>query len=45
LKPDFNLLDAFKMVDSLGLGYVSITELSSKLAMIFEIDTLSGQGL
>lgn len=45
LKPDFNLLDAFKMLDTCNLGYLSFTELSSKLSMVFDLDTIGIQGL
>ena len=45
LKPDFNLLDAFKLIDSSGLGWVSIGELSSNLSQAFNIDTLTLKGL
>ena len=45
LKPDFNLLDAFKMLDTSNLGYLSFTELSSRLSMTFDLDTIGIQGL
>jgi len=45
LKPDFNLLDAFKMLDTAYMGYLSFTELSSKLATTFELDTIGIKGL
>ena len=45
LKPDFNLLDAFKMLDTGNMGYLSFTELSSKLAITFDLDTVGIQGL
>lgn len=31
LKPDFNLLDAFRMLDAQGKGFVSIAELGDSL--------------
>ena len=41
LKPDFNLLDAFKMVDVAGQGSVSYQETSEILSRAFELDTFS----
>jgi hypothetical protein len=45
LKPDFNLLDAFKMIDLNNSGVLSLQELSENLNRMFEIDTLSVNGL
>lgn len=41
LKPDFNLLDAFKMIDLQNKGWVSFNELCDVLNRAFDIDTLS----
>ena len=45
LKPDFNLLDAFKMIDIHNIGWVTLPELSENLHRILEIDTLSMDGM
>jgi Ca2+-binding EF-hand superfamily protein len=47
LKPDFNLLDAFKMIDLNNKGWVSFSELCDVLSRLFDIDTstLSGREL
>jgi hypothetical protein len=44
LKPDFNLIDAFKMLDIEERGHISHQELAVKLNRYFDIDTLSLQG-
>lgn len=44
LKPDFNLIDAFKMLDMEDRGYISHQDLAVKLHRYFEIDTLSLHG-
>lgn len=44
LKPDFNLIDAFKMLDQEDRGYISHQDLAVKLHRYFDIDTLSLQG-
>jgi Ca2+-binding EF-hand superfamily protein len=45
LKPDFNLLDAFKMIDLQNKGWLSFNELCDVLNRIFDIDTLSPAAL
>jgi Ca2+-binding EF-hand superfamily protein len=45
LKPDFNLLDAFKIIDSDNKGWVSFQELSEVLHRNLEIDTFSVGGM
>lgn len=45
LKPDFNLLDAFKMIDLHNIGWVTLQELSENLHRILEVDTLSLEGM
>ena len=45
LKPDFNLLDAFKMIDYSNHGWVSFQELTETLSRVFDIDTLSLEGM
>ena len=45
LKPDFNLLDAFKTIDIQQKGWVSFQELSETLNRYQEIDTFSLQGM
>lgn len=44
LKPDFNLLDAFKMLDLQNKGWISFSELADVLNRIFDIDTVSLSG-
>lgn len=44
LKPDFNLLDAFKMLDLQNKGWISFGELSDVLNRMFDIDTVSHCG-
>ena len=41
LKPDFNLLDAFKMLDHQNKGWVSFSELAEVLNRLFDIETIS----
>jgi EF-hand domain pair len=45
LKPDFNLLDAFRMVDVRNTGWVTFQELSEFLSRIFDLDTMSVLGM
>ena len=45
LKPEFNLLDAFRMIDTCNKGWVEFNELSERLCRTFDIDTLSVQGI
>jgi Ca2+-binding EF-hand superfamily protein len=44
LKPDFNLLDAFKMLDHHNKGWISFSELVEVLNRLFDIDTMSFAG-
>lgn len=44
LKPDFNLLDAFKMLDLQNKGWISFSELADVLNRTFDIDTISLSG-
>lgn len=45
LKPDFNLLDTFKIIDLNNKGWVSFQELSEILHRHLEIDSLSVCGM
>jgi len=44
LKPDFNLLDGFKMLDIQNKGWISFGELADILNAMFDIDTTSLSG-
>lgn len=39
LKPDFNLLDAFKMIDVNDFGWFNFHDLSEFLGRVFELET------
>lgn len=45
LKPDFNLLDAFKIIDVENKGYVSFQELSETLHRNLDVETFSVVGM